>query len=130
MEIDFDVNGVNAADFGCVSPLLQEEERVFHGAIFIPPTSSSSRSCCVARSQSFTMTDNRIGAVAQERGVSKGGGGGEVNGSYSWGGKEGGKVSGSASGECHDKHGNYAKVGVKFEGDQGDVKVSAGHKEE
>lgn len=59
------------------------------------------------------------------------GGSVQVDLEYKWGGQDGNKWSGGASGEVHDDHGNYAKGEIKQESSgEGSVKVSGGHRED
>jgi len=55
----------------------------------------------------------------------------EAGGTYKWGGKDGGKITGYASGEIHDGNGNYARGAIIQNDDgTGSVTVFGGHKTE
>jgi len=59
-----------------------------------------------------------------------GNGSADVNVTVSWGGKDGVTISGGASGEVYDTHGNYAKAEVKHDSNgEGNATISAGHKD-
>ena len=132
MEITFDPQSdLNFSDVFCVP--LQKSDPSFHETIFFSYSSTRSLiSHRVSPCDNPCTTDRKTQTIVSSQSAimpMKVGGNVSADVTVSWGGKGGVTVSGGASGEVHDNHGNYAKGEVKQDSNgEGTATVSTGHK--
>lgn len=106
-----------------------ESPEIFHTFIFVQPQNSLSSSKNVNVCQDISQTYGKVQALQAVQAIKpmEAGASGGIKVSADWGGKEGTKISISASGEVHDDNGNYVEAEIKQDSNgQGSANVSAG----